>query len=88
LGINANEAIEGVEFYPNPARNFVTITNIHSHSDVRIMDMTGKIVYTNFVADNQLTVNASEFNNGVYFLEIIHKGKSIDNKKMVVINSK
>ena len=38
--IQANE----MNIYPNPAKNHFTISNLSQNSDVKIMDMTGKVV--------------------------------------------
>ena len=46
--------------------------------------MIGKVVYEGFVADTQITINTTEFLNGIYMLGIEYKGNSTDNKKIVV----
>jgi len=57
--------------YPNPTRGSWTITSGNEDiSSVRVYDVLGKVVYTKFGAEKEVTVNASELSKGVYFAKV------------------
>lgn len=73
LGPNCNLAItestlKTVSFFPNPASNKLTIRNIDPNTSVRIIDLNGSIVFETSSTSNQVTVNTSTLENGVYFV--------------------
>lgn len=70
--------------YPNPANEFVTLTNIPNGSTVKILDVTGKVVYSSATTNDQTTaINMIDFKNGIYLIRIDNNG-NIANRKLVV----
>lgn len=69
--------------YPNPASGIVNFDNIPQNSMLSIIDLTGKVMYEQFVSDNFESVNISDFTNGIYLVQIENNG-SISNKKLIV----
>ena len=70
--------------YPNPANDFVTITNLPIGSTMRILDITGKVVYSSAITSEQTTtINTTDFINGIYLIRIENNG-NIANRKLVV----
>ena len=69
--------------YPNPASGIVNFDNIPQNSMLSIIDLTGKVMYEQFVSDNLESVNISDFTNGIYLVQIENNG-SISNKKLIV----
>lgn len=70
--------------YPNPANDFVTITNLPIGSTMRILDITGKVVYSSAITNEQTTtINTTDFINGIYLIRIENNG-NIANRKLVV----
>jgi len=67
---------------PNPASSVVTIANIPTGSEVKMFDLTGKVVYR-ANGKTTLAVNVSEFNDGVYMIQISNSN-GITTKKVVV----
>ena len=63
---------DNVAIYPNPATDQVTIVGI-PNSTLRIYDITGKMMMTTTIQDNQETINVSHLNSGIYFLELQDK---------------
>lgn len=63
--------------YPNPVKDKLTIVSTASlnKTEVRITDVTGKIVYkeqlSNVQADVKNTVNVAGLNKGVYYLQFV-----------------
>lgn len=58
-------------FYPNPAKNEITIKGNSPINSISIIDATGRRVKTiSPVNTNKLLVNISDLNKGVYYVEI------------------
>ncbi|HQP03533.1 MAG TPA: T9SS type A sorting domain-containing protein, partial [Bacteroidales bacterium] len=55
--------------YPNPASEFVTITNAENQTLV-ITDMLGKVVARINVSSSLETIDISNLNQGTYFMNI------------------
>ncbi|MEZ5014212.1 MAG: T9SS type A sorting domain-containing protein [Chitinophagales bacterium] len=89
----ANEVITDekyVELNPNPASSLITISfESISESRIEIMDMTGRIVYSqNGIVANQFnvsTIDVSNFDAGIYLVHVAGEGMDIT-KKLVVSN--
>lgn len=80
------ETTNSVSFiiYPNPANDFVTITNLPKGATVNILDVTGKVVYSSSTTNEQTsTINTADFTNGIYLISVENKG-TITNRKLIV----
>lgn len=55
---------------PNPAKDFVTISNVARGSDVSLYDMTGKQLYSTKATGTTVTINTSSYQSGVYILKV------------------
>ncbi len=69
--------------YPNPANDFVTISNIKTGSTINVLDITGKLVYSLVATNEQTTLDTENFVNGMYILSIAYKS-SVDVKKLLI----
>jgi len=69
--------------FPNPANDFVTVSNLPKGSALSILDITGKVIYNSIFNDEKTTINTSDFVNGVYILQVSNK-ESIATTKLVV----
>lgn len=56
--------------YPNPAQNFVTISNIKTGSVVELYDMTGKLLKTTKALGNSVTLDTTNHQNGIYLVKV------------------
>ncbi len=56
--------------YPNPAKDFVTISNVVKGAEVSLFDMSGKLLYSTKATGTTLTINTSSYKNGVYMLKV------------------
>ena len=74
-----NTFINNINIYPNPTSGETSVTFSLANASkvsVNVMDITGKIIYTENEANKSegkhtLNINASEFNSGVYYVTII-----------------
>lgn len=66
--------------YPNPAKNYLSISGLNENADVAIYDLTSKLIFNNKVSNNQ--INVSNFQNGIFIIKI-ETAKGIVTKKFV-----
>ena len=71
VNINENE-INNINIYPNPANTFVIVeSNKFKVKSYSIVDITGKMVKQSAIKQtNNLTIDISDLDNGIYFLNI------------------
>ncbi|MCO6497809.1 MAG: BspA family leucine-rich repeat surface protein [Chitinophagaceae bacterium] len=70
-----------ISVYPNPARNFVTVSGLSGKSVIKLMDVTGRVLQTVTSSSSAEKINVSQLTKGVYNLIIISdKGSSIVKK--------
>ena len=70
--VEKTDIIQTIKIFPNPANDLFTIELINSNdenSDFIILDIQGKVVYDGTIS-NTLTVDASSWNSGIYFVKI------------------
>ena len=67
--------MNNLKVYPNPANKQITIElgNSLNDAELKIKDVTGKIVFSKQEVENKIVVSLNHFANGVYFLEINNK---------------
>jgi hypothetical protein len=85
-----NASINEVFVYPNPTENTTevnyTLAN-NSNVEIQVVDITGKIIYTTSLGTqnagkNKVSIDASNYNNGIYYVTIV-TGDSKVTKKFV-----
>jgi hypothetical protein len=84
VGILERQAtIESITIYPNPTQNiiYLSVPTSMVSFETQLMDIYGKFVFRNM---NQSTIDLSNLSNGIYFLEISVKGKSVQRNKIVL----
>ncbi|WP_264522375.1 T9SS type A sorting domain-containing protein [Flavobacterium sp. N1994] len=60
-----------VSLYPNPASTFITIElKDITASNVNILDMNGRIIYSENIIENNTTINTSNLETGIYLIQI------------------
>lgn len=81
VGIEGN-FVDLIVLYPNPAENEFIIDGIQELSDIQIIDLSGKLVWSKKNCQDLVVLNSSTWENGVYFVKI-QNGKYITIKKVV-----
>lgn len=72
-GFSIVESSSSLQFYPNPANDFLNITN-KTNAQVKIKNALGQVIETiELFAYSQQTISLSNYSNGIYF--IIRDGK-------------
>lgn len=59
-----------VGIYPNPAKDFVTISNLKKGQEIVIYDVTGKLLYRTTATQTVMTLNTTFYKNGLYLVKI------------------
>lgn len=81
LSINEKKK-EVIRIYPNPAQSFLNVT-INGVYEISILNVNGRLIYSSSI-DNNLTIDVSNFENGVYFLKLKNKDGVINEKINIV----
>lgn len=77
IGYNLNNIEENAEnnkfkMYPNPANNVVTLNFTHKNNtekELFIYDLNGKIIFNSKFDANEINIDISHIENGVYFIQ-------------------
>lgn len=72
-----------ISLYPNPANEVVTIMNLAKGSNVRVLDVTGKVFFSSEITNEQATIPTDHFDSGMYIIRI-EKNGIIENRKLLV----
>lgn len=78
LGIIRNDFEQGINFYPNPVKDILTIdlTETHKGISYSIYNINGQIIeQKELLFDNPLNINLSDLNSGIYIIQLTEKAK-------------
>jgi len=56
--------------YPNPIDNELIIQGA-ANTSLKVYDLVGRIIYSNHITTNQLSINTSQWEQGTYFVELV-----------------
>ena len=79
-------ATQVARIFPNPANGVIHVQMEGAANQMSLIDMTGKVVYSNAQPSANQEINISTLNNGVYVLQIVQNGKTYQAR--VVVNNK
>ncbi len=83
--LSTNEAIKAndtkVDFYPNPAKNYIQINEKDKDLLINIYDVSGKLVLTSKLVDNRISI--SQLVKGNYIANFINKRGEIKSFKFI-----
>ncbi len=85
-GTAIEEQIKSISFtiQPNPANGSITVSNLPINSMLKIIDLTGKIVYSTSTTETQKQISIDNLANGVYLIQV--KSKDIITSRKFVIS--
>lgn len=70
LGTKNTALKKSFKTYPNPVKDFLTVENIEKNLNLKIYEMSGKLVYETLTNDKILRIDVSHFQKGQYILMI------------------
>lgn len=74
-----------VNIYPNPVTNNLSIdNNIGLEMNVMLMNIQGKVVYTNEFSGMSSTVDVSNLKAGVYLVQVYTESKNVVVERVVI----
>ena len=73
-----------IALYPNPTNNLLNI-DATENLEVKIFDMLGKLMYSNNVSTGSNTLDISNYNAGVYFLNATNNSGKTNTIKVIKI---
>ncbi|MBN8669752.1 MAG: T9SS type A sorting domain-containing protein [Chitinophagales bacterium] len=84
---NINSVNGGMDIYPNPATNQVTVTieGKSVNGKINLIDMTGRVVATQMVNTNETVINTAALANGVYYVTYVADNAEVKLKSKLVI---
>lgn len=76
-----NNVISNASFsvYPNPATDFVTLSNANG-SQVKVIDIMGRVVMQQTINSNSQQISTKALENGVYMLQVTNNGNTTTQK--------
>ena len=75
--------IENISIYPNPAKDFVKVTNGKSQmAKVKVYNCLGMMIEEIEVNTNEIEINTSDYKSGVYFINIETENGNFTKKVM------
>jgi hypothetical protein len=70
--------------FPNPVRNTLYIQSLEQIDQIRLYDMAGRLVHQVQVMDFETTIDANQFNGGLYIMQLI-SGQQVKTHKIQVV---
>lgn len=70
LGTKDTIIKKSFKIYPNPVKDFLTVENINRNLNLKIYEMSGKLVYETLTNDKIFRIDVSHFQKGQYILMI------------------
>ncbi len=77
-----NTVKQNISVFPNPATDYINVKGI-ANSNIKINDITGKIVYSKNNSSEKEQINISHLKSGVYFITIENNDEFFS-KKLIV----
>jgi hypothetical protein len=70
--INSGTMQDEVNVYPNPSADFVNVRmpNDVKNGEISILDLSGKVLFTEMVNRNIVNINTLLLSNGIYMIRI------------------
>jgi hypothetical protein len=78
-----------VNMYPNPTAGKLTIEvlgDVIEVASIHLLDINGRILNEMTFNGTAVELNLSNYENGVYFVEIVSQNTQIDNRRIVVLH--
>jgi hypothetical protein len=60
-----------INMFPNPANNLVNLQSISKMTEIRMIDMSGRLVFSENIDSDMHQFDAGQFNNGIYIIQVV-----------------
>ena len=72
---NSNFAFSNFNYYPNPVKNSLTISNASTIDSIEITSILGQTMLSKKVNELQTEINLGLLSNGIYFVKVTSEGQ-------------
>ncbi|MDD4149467.1 MAG: immunoglobulin domain-containing protein [Bacteroidales bacterium] len=84
LGVEDAKNADDILIYPNPAKDYLTISDISNNiENIEIISVTGQVIKSFSVNSNEITLNLTNFAEGIYFVKL-KRNNEILTKKIII----
>ena len=80
----ANNTIEKVKLYPNPANDFIRVSAVDNVSAVTIYDMQGRSLQQHNIGGSDMEIRIDNLTSGTYIVEFLLADNKRSSQKLVV----
>ncbi|MBW6479503.1 MAG: carboxypeptidase regulatory-like domain-containing protein [Bacteroidales bacterium] len=60
-----------ISMFPNPSTDMVNLRSTSAMQEVRVVDISGRMVYTQAIDADQHQINVRQFESGIYFVQVL-----------------
>ena len=86
-GISTFDNNSGITVYPNPASEYLIISNTSNDNlNLVIYDLTGREVLNSVINGQSKKISVSSLANGTYILKMFNKGEVVKTNNIVINN--
>ena len=82
VGINEIDFTNSGNLFPNPVTNSLTISELDANQTIKLVDLSGKDVISQFTEQTAAVLNLSSLVSGVYFVVFTHE-KNTEIRKII-----
>jgi len=62
---------DNISMFPNPASNTITLSSGIDMKEVKLIDISGRVVYASISLSNEHTISVRSLESGIYFVQIL-----------------
>ncbi|GEM_PF-2469305 len=73
-----------INIFPNPAKDYFTVDFPAHITDIKLIDVSDRVVISQKASDTRFNVNSSFISSGMYFLQINNEKNTISFSKIIV----
>ncbi len=81
---NSKSLYSDIKMYPNPSQNTVYLENLVNIQQIQFIDITGRQLLNIQNPSEKLEINVSDWNQGIYFVQILDKNGEFYFLKLIV----
>lgn len=68
--VDMDKAMQDIQVFPNPASNFITVTNLKAGSSLSVYNNQGQRIITKTTSDTQEQIAVEKLTKGVYVIQV------------------
>lgn len=81
--LSENNLLNAITLQPNPASTYFTLNNVVKGTKINVMDITGKVVYSEKANTNNMLIETENLLNGLYIIGLENNGATT-RKKLII----